>query len=167
MKNASLKTAVRALVFLAGAYFSFQKVDDFWFVGPIFGAVVLIWEWSFKEKLDLAKAVGFFAASTLIYALVYRISKIDMPKIDKLFDSVYCAVIVGSFLMPVAYKLFFGGSLKKTLIAIPAIYAIFYLSSLVFPDVQKPAGNIINIVTFWQGAYLFLLCSPFLNRFEN
>lgn len=155
-------------VFGAGAYLSFwlmgphSKLIANYFVGLVFGAVVIVWHArSVREWIDWRTA-AFLASSTLIWILVYRLFWIlGLP-----------ASALGTILLTVAQGWLLGTPRKRILIGIPCILGIWflgywYLSHVVF-NASKYSGlfagvhaaradAITHSIPIWQGAYLLCM----------
>lgn len=149
---------VKRLVFAAGAYVSFDRCAEYWVVGPVFGVVVLLWQTAGVRALLAPKSLGFLASSTLIYALVYWISRQKMPEVSYLFSALLLAVLVGTVLLSLAHGRWLGASQRRVRIAIPIVYAAFYLSQ--FLNLPDAVQKWINAVSIWQAAYLFCFFGP-------
>ncbi len=157
-------------VFLAAAYAleRYDLVAEYWYVGPVFGAVVLLWHARAIRDLASARSLGFLGASTLIYAIVaWIIMEWDsvIPEIPDVFDAGFLGVMIGSALLPVAQGALLGASWRRVKIAIPCLYLVWYalaLSGLFDVDV-----TLINSMSVWQALYLVCLFAPkpgFLER---
>ena len=148
----------RVLLFAAGAYVSFDRCAEHWVVGPVFGTVVLLWRPAGVRGAFTSKSLGFLASSTLIYALVYGISRQKMPEVPYLFSSFMLAVLVGTVLLPLAHGWWLGAPRRRVRLAIPVVYVAFYLSQ--FLDPPDAVQKWINAVSIWQAAYLFCFFGP-------
>jgi len=141
-----------------GVYFSYEMIDNHWFVGPIFGAVVLFWYWTLIPEPKIPGSICFFLTSTAIYALVLELTQRDLPNAG-IFQFLDPAIITGTILLPVAHKLFLGGSWAKTAVAIPGIYLICFGGAQLsnFLSLGAPYSSFVNSMSFWQGAYLIFM----------
>jgi hypothetical protein len=149
--------AGKLALFATGAYYSFKHCADYWYVGPIFGAVVLIWSANAPRELLNVRAAAFFVASTLIYALVYGVHD-ELPDGDVSF---YLAVGLGTVLLPLAHHVFLGGPRKRMLAAIPLLYALWYAASHALGRLElRGLEKLLNMVSVWQGLYLWLMLKP-------
>jgi hypothetical protein len=156
--------------FLASAYAleHYGLIAEYWYVGPIFGAVVLVWHARSSRDLVSIPSLKFLAASTLIYALVAWIimdGDSVIPEIPDVFDAGFLGVMIGSALLPVAHGALLGSSWRRVKIAIPCLYLVWYalaLSGLFDLDI-----TLINSMSVWQALYLLFMFSPkpgFLER---
>jgi hypothetical protein len=156
--------------FLAAAYAlqHYDLVAEYWYVGPAFGTVVLVWHARTIRDLVSAPSLGFLGASTLIYAVVAWIimeSDSVIPEIPEVFDAGFLGVMIGTALLPVAHGALLGASWGRVKIAIPCLYLTWYalaLSGLFDLDI-----TLINSMSVWQGLYLLFMFSPkpgFLER---
>ena len=154
---------LRLLAFAIGTWLSQEYVDEYWVVGPVFGCVVCLWSCtSLRDAKDLKKPL-FILASTLIYALVYHISRMDWDTgtalAEMLVGSMPVAVLVGSVLLPFAHKTILGKVPAGWRTAPLLLAASFYLISFVATaaDHFDLGGHIrfISIaVVLWQAIYL-------------
>lgn len=147
--------AVRLAAFVVGACVSYKYMAGYWVIGPVFGAVVLFWYADSPQKAASLKVPSFFLASTLIWALVFWMS--GKEKISH--QDILVPVAAGSVLLPLAHMFFLNASLRRTLIAVPVIYGVFFVSYRLteyFHTVDR--GVLIqyslNVVVAWQAAYL-------------
>ena len=152
----------RLAAFVAGEYYSFDKVAHHWYVGPIFAAVVLLWYAPSVRSVLNWRAAAFAVSSTLIYALVYQLFETKSFSHDEL----HWPVAVGTVLLPLAHMLFLGAGRARTLIAIPAIYAVWYFTLMPVTKIESGTTlqHFLNIVTTWQGAYLVFMFVPLPGR---
>jgi uncharacterized membrane protein len=136
--------------------------DGYWVVGPVFGAAVLIYNWSETRK-SLVSAAAFLAASTLIYALVYRVSQMRWGSDSALFEYVIgsfpIAIVMGSILLPLADRLLLKKSgalpMKQVCLLIGGFYFITLLSYLCdVLGIQQHIPWLIILIAVWQGTYL-------------
>ncbi len=148
----------RIAAFLVGAHGTRQVVTSSWYVGPIFGLVVLVWYARSLRELFALQSAGFLAASTLIYSLVFRIASMGMTE-ENVFRA---AVAIGTIFLPLAHKAFLTASWRRVLIAVPGIYGLWYaLSSLIAKRTwPQPVDSLVNPVAIWQAAYLLFMCWP-------
>lgn len=151
----AIVAAARAVIFVIGAYFCQEYAAEYWVVGPLFGAVVLFWHFSFARRTLHWNAAFFLIASTLIYALVVWISR--KPRLGD--DAFYWAVWVGTILLPVAHALMLGASHSRAALAVPCIYGLWYgissvLGQFTLPQAVQP---FLNTVSIWQALYLLFL----------
>jgi hypothetical protein len=149
--SARLISIIRVVVFLVGAVVSFEYVPNRWVVGPVFGLVVLIWHTASPKDAIRLRHLGFLAASTFIYYLVIALD---------LDDGAWLNVAFGTAALPLAHRFLLGASWRRTFIAIPSIYAIWYLFSWVIAKTglqDSPVDFIINFVFVWQAAYLVFM----------
>lgn len=156
--------------FLAAAYAfaHYDLIAEYWYVGPIFGAVVLLWHAGSSRDLVRMRSLGFLAASTLIYALVAWIIlewDDEIPEIPNVFDAGFLGVMIGSALLPVAHGALLGASWGRVTIAIPCLYLAWYALSL--SELFGLDNALINFVSVWQALYLVCMFAPkpkFLGR---
>ncbi len=147
----------RFALFLVGAHYSYQFFTSYWYVGSIFGAVVLAWNSHSLKTLLSFRNAAFLISSTLIYALVIFV----YDKGGDADQGFYLAVAIGTVLLPIAHKVFLGTSWKRTLIAIVGLYALWYGISFLISKLELKglAEKSINMVSIWQALYLaFLFC---------
>ena len=158
----------RLLVFAASAWVSNKYADGYWVVGPVFGMAVVSYDMKSFRDLNIFKHAFFIAVSTLVYALVYRISRLEWGNGTDLFDyfigSFPAAIVTGSALMAVAHTVFFNKSKEVMVRAIAAMVVTFYL--LVFFMYFNEKSHlglrfqwIAFMITVWQGTYLYTFFS--------
>jgi len=154
-KKGYLIVALKLIVFVLGATASWRFIADHWYVGPIFGTVVLVWHVKALKDLIKPRAISFLVFSTLIYALVIWS--------HDLLESIYLAVAVGTILLTLAHKILLVASWRRLFVAIPSIYGIWFLFGklLEYLEIISPLQFFLNYVTVWQAAYLFFLLGPF------
>ncbi len=156
--------------FLAAAYAlaHYGLIAEYWYVGPVFGAVVLLWHAGSSRDLLRMRSLAFLAASTLIYALVaWLILEWDdeIPEIPNVFDAGFLGVMIGSALLPVAHGAFLGASRRRVTIAIPCLYLAWH--ALVLTKLFELDNALINSMSVWQALYLACMFAPkpkFLGR---
>ena len=157
-------------VFLVAAYAleRYDLIAEYWYVGPVFGAVVLLWHARTIRDLVSMRSLGFLGASTLIYANVaWIIMDGDslIPAIPDVFDAGFLGVMIGSALLPVAHRAFLGASWRRVKIAIPCLYLVWY--ALALSGLFDVEITLINSMSVWQALYLVCLFAPrpgFLER---
>ena len=112
----SLILLLKITVFMSGAYLCYEddRMENYWYVGPIFGVVVLIWQASKLKDLFQHRGSTFLIGSTFIYALVvYIIAHTD--------DSDFwfrVAVAPGSVLLPLAHGTIFKVERPRVILTI-------------------------------------------------
>lgn len=154
-----LTPAAKIFIFFIGAYFSYKHCASYWVVGPIFGVVVIVWNARSLPELTKAQNLAFLFCSTVIYALVYWIASRNSDR------GFFVAVAVGAVLLPVAHKIYFSVSWKRTLIVIPCLYGLWYgIGSLIAQlHFEGTMETIVNYVSIWQVLYIALFFWP-INR---
>ncbi|HTL70958.1 MAG TPA: hypothetical protein VL404_06675 [Candidatus Eisenbacteria bacterium] len=158
-------TMFRLVVYGLGVWASNELADGYWGVGPVFGAVVLLWAWKRTGREPLRSAV-FVAASTLIYAFVYYVSGLKWGSDSKLFEYFIgpfpAAIVAGSFLLPLAHTFIFEKSADRSLRTGFVLTFFFYLVTVLgYANEEFNIGPDIPwlpiMIAVWQGAYLWLL----------
>jgi len=151
------------LIYAASVFVSHRFLTEYWVVGPVFGAALLLAnsEQVFK-KLSFQHFL-FLGASTLIYALVLWISnhgwKFKEDWIDMLFGSTTAAIAVGSLLLPSIHALLFGTDFKAVRSVSVALILSWY-GTLLLSWLHETIGIKLHIdyslvaVALWQGIYL-------------
>ena len=182
-------------VFGAGAYLSVlsslsifepKRSYFFFFVGMIFGAVVLVWRnRSLRESTNL-RAFSFLASSTLIWILVYMgtegthlINPAPTPSTpavvipstfrDVLFRDANGPIILGTILLTLAHSWLLRTPWRRALVAIPCIFGIWILGywnlyryvlatahSTSELQFAQISATLVSI-PIWQGAYLLCM----------
>ena len=101
----------RWIVYGVSAWVSVKYADGYWVVGPVFGAAVISYDSDSFRKLVVGRHLAFFIASTLIYALVYRISigpwEFHSDFLNYFAGPFPSAVVTGSVLLPIAHRVIF------------------------------------------------------------
>ena len=158
----------RFLVYAASVWISNKYADGTWVVGPVFGMAVVSFDIKSLKNLDLFRHAAFLGASTLIYALVYRISRLEWGGNSDLFNyfigSFPAAIVTGSVLMSVAHSVFFNKSKETMVRAIAGIILSFYLLTfLMYFNEKSRLGWQVQWITVmiatWQGMYLYIFFS--------
>ena len=134
---------------------------EYWYVGPIFCIVVLLWYYgrSLKPNVFTSLLFLFLVLSTLIYALVFHIAKADEPGwMFEPFDMLAVGVSVGSILLPVVHVLILGGTWKRSVITsvllILSYFGVYYLFVLLEKIGFFDDYFIYILVYVWQGVSL-------------
>ena len=99
---------------------------------------------------------GFRLQATVASTIRCRTCALTYPPL--LGRSLRIAALVGTVLLPLAHGWWLGASQRRVRIAIPIVYAAFYLSQ--FLDLPDAAQKWINAVSIWQAAYLFCFFGP-------
>ncbi len=152
---------LRIAAFLVGAYVSFQYTAEVWVVGSVFGAVVLFWQFTLNQKVHLASYLGFLLASTLIYALILKMPDWGVPETG-FYRLIVPEMLVGTFLLPLAQRLFLKTAWRRVFVTIPAVYVLSYASALLLDQLNPtpPLNYFLNVVAVWQGSYLLFMFAP-------
>ncbi len=152
------------LVYVVSVWVSSKYADSYWIVGSVFGAAVVSWDSNNFKNLVALKHLSFLVVSTLIYALVYHISRQNWAEGDvaqMLIGPLPVAVAVGSVLLPLAQKFLFAETAKQPIPITLSLLVSFYVVSLIsfFNDRLSfaPHVNFLLIsIAVWQGLYLYL-----------
>ena len=154
----------RFLVYTASVFISWKFADGYWVVGPVFGLAVVVWDSKSLKDLQTRPHVAFIIASTLIYALVFKISsqRLDLGSefLESLFGSFAISIIIGSLLLPLAHKIFFKTNEKmfmNTVFLLILSYYFVVLMSLIhdMSGHNLPINMLFLLVALWQGVYLY------------
>lgn len=157
---------LKFFAYVAGVAASCHYADGPWVVGPAFALVVIAWDSNLFRAFSLPKHLGFAAASTLIYALVFEISSQNWTQGSDLAASLYgslpVAIIVGSTLLPFAHRYLLKVSEKLVAQTIPLLIFSYYLVAFVsFTNDHWNLDLSINflyiMIAVWQGAYLHFM----------
>lgn len=154
-----LHYVARLAGYLIGAFLSARLCAAYWYVGPIFGAVILVWCFGLTVRPNLFRLSSFFACSTLLYALVFLIANLRQPPwMFEPFDMVAVGVLVGSILLPASHVLLLGGRWRSPavtgILLIASYFAVYYLF-FVLQKIGLPGGYSTYLVVYvWQGIYL-------------
>ena len=157
-------------VFLTAAYAlqHYDLIAEYWYVGPVFGAVVLVWDARSSRDLVSIRSLEFLGASTLLYAFVAWIimdGDSVIPEIPDVFDAGFLGVMIGSAFLPVAHGALLGAPWRRVKIAIPFLYLVWY--ALALSGLFDAEITLINSMSVWQALYLVCLFAPkpgFLDR---
>ena len=159
-----MEISVRLIIYVCSVLISFKYAGGYWVVGPVFGLAVVCWDSNTFRSFAAKKHLAFLAASSLIYALVYHISRQNWNHGSDFMDSVAgslpVAVITGSILLPLAHKVFLSAGWKAVRQTIPLLVASYYLVTAVSwaKDVSGVTWDInflMVAIAAWQGAYLY------------
>ena len=172
---------------IIGIYFCILLQTGYWFVGLIFGGVVLLWHAKSLRELLSFRSAMFLVASTFIYALMVTLrsfSNILGGNWPSPLDDQF-VVAVGTVLLAIAHALFLKASWKRVGIAIPCVYGSWYFIAspmqqlIIFPDAVMDFVEMAKVplltptlsfllsllatflyysnVYVWQGAYLLFM----------
>jgi hypothetical protein len=153
----------KIVVYALSVAVSAKYADGYWVVGPVFGAAVCLFDMKSFKDLNLFKHAAFIGVSALVYALVYRLSKLDWGTNTDLFEyfigSFQAAIVVGSVLMAVAHSIFFGKNKDVMVKAMLTLIVAFYMVSFLtyFNDKSRLGWDIpwlTIMIALWQGIYL-------------
>lgn len=163
-----MEVLFRLLVWAASVWVSSKYADGYWVVGPVFGAAVVSFDLKGFKNLDLVKHTLFIALSTLIYALVYRISRLEWGTDTDLFHyfigSFPAAIVTGSVLMSVLHTIVFNKSKEAMARALAYLVGGYYAVTLVMYINEKSNLGlhvqwITVLIAAWQGFYLYAFFS--------
>ncbi len=164
-----METLFRLVVFAASAWVSQQYANGYWVVGPVFGMAVVSYDLQGWKDREWFKHLGFLAVSTLVYALVYHISRMDWDRDSDLFDYFLgpfpVAIVAGSILMPLAHRILFRKPGALAMKASLALILSFYLLTLLAYtqeklDLKWNIQWLAVMIAVWQGIYLHLFFRP-------
>lgn len=128
-----------------GSHFGFKGWA--WFIGIIFGVVVLVWHWKPGDRFHVIYTILFLASSALIWAMVYGLVE------RRFVSSIYGPVFLGGALLGTAHAYFLGASWVRVAVAAPSLFACWYLLAI-YTNIEY---KMINSVSIWQGLYLLFL----------
>lgn len=123
---------VKIGLFLIGTYLSYEHCAAYWYVGPIFGVVVLVWYAQSLCEIARLRCAAFLASSTLIYAFVFWLS----DQLSNTNYGLYVAVAAGTILLPIAHKLFLSVSWKRILITMPGPYVLGCMEFIPYQEIN-------------------------------
>jgi hypothetical protein len=155
-------TALALAAYGAGAWASVKYADEYWVVGPVFGAVVLFFARKALRK-NAAGAASYFAASVLIYALVRFIADLGWGDGRAFFEYVAgpfpVAIVAGSLLLPLAHRAFLKADARAAFRTSATLVGTFYLVTLLgYVNEELGVGPHVAwlpvLVAVWQGTYL-------------
>ncbi len=154
-------TFFRLLVFVAGARLSSMVLPfnrpgppspsglSEYLVGLIFGLVILAWHSGSIKQAVSRNSIGFLAASTLIWVFVLNVP-IPVPNDQYGVGLLVAKVALGTVLLPIAHAGILGESWRRVVLAIPAIYGLWWYLTFNLTAMQW-------MVESWQGAYLLFM----------
>ena len=163
-----MEALFRLLVYGASVWVSNKYADGYWVVGAVFGLAVVSYDMKGFKDLDFIKHAIFLAFSTLIYALVYRISRLSWGTDTDLFHyfigSFPAAIVLGSVLMPITHCIAFNKSKELMVRAIVTLVASYYVVTLaMYINEKSNLGLHVQWITVmiasWQGLYLYTFFS--------
>ncbi len=150
--------ALRVGAWLVSAFAGYSFLLNPVVPGITFGLAVVVWRWADTGRLPGMRSVVFVGASTINFAIVIGIARVDMMNAP-VFDPVEPAVIVGTVLLPVAQHYVFGLEWRRIIVAVPTIYFAAYVTALIASALvpNAPWNTIVNPVAAWQLAYLLTM----------
>ena len=163
-----MEALFRLLVYGVSVWVSNKYADGYWVVGPVFGLAVVSYDMKSFKDLDFVKHAIFVALSTLIYALVFRISRLEWGTDTDLFHyfigSFPAAIVTGSVLMSVMHTVVFNKSKELMVRAIITLIACYYGVTLaMYINDKSNLGFHVQWITVmiaaWQGLYLYTFFS--------
>jgi hypothetical protein len=162
---AKLILLARIAIFVAVAYrlSNSDLISEYWYVGPAFGAVVLLWHTYKPAELFRPTSLAFLAASTLIYALVALIvMDLDeyIPDYGDVFDGGFLGVMIGTVLLPVAHCKLLGGPWGRLKFSVPLHYVIWHIIVVAIDRSGISDSDFINAMSIWQALYLIAMFAP-------
>jgi hypothetical protein len=153
-----LQRVLRIVAYIACAYWSGELLTDLWYVGPMFGAVVLLWQVHDWRRLLSWRHGAFLVASTLIYALVIRLHSTQ----ERL--AVEVAVAIGTILLPIAHGLLLGVARRHVQLIIPALFVLWYALVHMIAWIEGVGvpwlPGVFHMAAMWQALYLLLFFRP-------
>lgn len=153
---------VSILAYLLSVFVSWKYCAGYWVVGPVFAVAILLAHFKQVAKKFSFRHVALILTSTLIYALVYWISRkgwtFQEDWLDMLAGSLTAGVIAGSLLMPAVHAYLFDVPLKVvrkvSLFLILSWYVTIFLSLLDEKVGFKPHIEYDFVaIALWQGIY--------------
>ncbi len=159
-----MEIASRFIIYACSVFISSKYASGYWVVGSVFGMAVVCWDSSNLKSFSAVKHLAFLAASTLIYALVFHISRQNWNRgpdfIESLVGSLPIAVVTGSVLLPAAHQLFLRSNSKAFARTVPLLIASHYLVTFIsLANDTWQLGWDINFllvsIAAWQGIYLY------------
>ena len=171
----------KVAVFVAGAVLSnYLDVNRpavaEYFIGAVFGTVILVWHVRSVRELASWRAAAFIGATILIFMVVRILPEHKLNELDSLSEIIaglwsfildglkyVGGVLFSTVALPVAHALLLGASLKRLLVAIPVILGVWFKVSLLWlallltiPDFARPLQliHLIDFTSIWQAAYL-------------
>jgi len=161
--------AFRLVMYLVGGYLSMACATEIggsgqyrligFAVGPIFGAVVLLWRSDYVISLFDSANLKFLLLSTVIWSLVDWL--LHVASGDAYFD---LDILVGSILLPCAHAWVFRSSWRRACLAIVLSFVGFESARLLPEGRSQGVAQIINAATLWQGGYLLAMFGPDLGK---
>ena len=150
---------VKIASYLLGAFASAKLCAAYWYVGPIFGAVVLVWCFGRSVRPSLFRLLAFLLCSTLLYALVFLIANSRQPVwMFEPFDMLAVGVSAGSILLPQSHVLLLGGRWSSaavtSILLILSYFAVYCLFFLVEKIGLSSSYSMYILAYIWQGVYL-------------
>lgn len=150
------------VIYIIGAWISKERCAELWVVGPVFGAVVVLWDIRVFRLRPRPKHLAFMALSTLIYALVFTIADADWglePEwLEWLAGSLSLGVAAGSVLLAAAHRRVLGGAASPLVTAATLIVSFYLVTGL--GGLLDRRGLAVGFdyytlaIYMWQGIYL-------------
>ena len=158
----------KLVVYGASVWLSNRYADGFWVVGPVFGLAVVLFEMKSFKDLSPVKHGLFIGLSTLIYALVFRISRLEWGSDTDLYHyfigSFPAAIVTGSVLMSVIATVVLNKSKEQMVRAIILLVCCYYFVTLaMYINEKSHLGLHVQWITVmiaaWQAIYLYAFFS--------
>ena len=155
---------IRPLIYIACVWVSNKHAGGFWVVGPVFGLTVAAFE-AKTFKGFTRNHTFFIVLSTLLYALVYRISLFKMGDDSVLYNyfigTFPIAIVTGSILLPIVHARVFNQSWARMFRAMYSLIASFYIVELVMLANESFRWGadlpwMALLIAVWQGTYLYV-----------
>jgi tetratricopeptide (TPR) repeat protein len=155
-----MRIALKIALALGGIALPFITNSDDWWVGLLFGGVVLVWDTrSFRQLMNVRSAV-FLACSTAIFVLAEAFARREMLQQTQvqhwLVSPFFVAVFAGGMLLAAAHGAVLRASWQRVAIAAPGIFAVWYLN-LRLMDVFWGTVDLRTLIALWQGLYLLFM----------
>jgi len=150
---------VRLATYLIGAFLSARLCAAYWYVGPIFGVVVIVWRFGHAVRPQWFRLFSFFVCSTLLYALVFLIANIRQPVwMFEPFDMLAAGVSAGSVLLPLSHIFLLGGRWSSVAITSMLLILSYFIVYCLFFFIEEiglsSSYSMYSLAYVWQGVYL-------------
>lgn len=158
-----METLLRLAAFVLSVWISCKFIGGYWVVGPVFAAVVAVYDRKAFAK-DASRHVAYLIASTLIWAAVFYIAKNmrwgNGPLFQYGIGAFPAAVVLGSILLPQAHRILLKADAKLAIHTTLALIVSYYLVSFAaYANDDLGIGPKIQwlpvLVGVWQGNYLW------------
>lgn len=134
----------KIIVTLAGCYLSGRLLWDSWYVGAIFGLVVLVWHVQAFNQLFKWRSGAFLLTSVCTYLFVVWVIERIPPTHHGLDISPIVPITIGTAMLILAHRVLLGAG-AHSIVAIPAVLGIWCVMTWLFLFGPTPSPSSLQI----------------------